>query len=54
MDALTDLMMTRSDDDGMILWKEFRDQIMGVRMDDGVVSTWGDPANGRLGRTINE
>jgi alpha-tubulin suppressor-like RCC1 family protein len=33
-----------------ILYKEFRDQIFGVRLDDGIVLTWGNEENGRLGR----
>lgn len=33
-----------------ILFKEFRDQLHGARLDDGRVLTWGSPENGRLGR----
>ncbi|CAG9311008.1 unnamed protein product [Blepharisma stoltei] len=47
---ITDLLMTKADQNGKILYKELRDQLYGFRVDDGRVMTWGCKDNGRLGR----
>lgn len=47
---ITDLLMAKAQDDGTLLYKEFRDQLNGYRLDDGRVLTWGSSENGRLGR----
>ena len=49
LEEITKLFMTKAKPGGL-LFKEFRDQIHGMRLGEGLVATWGLDTNGRLGR----
>ena len=50
IEEIVNLLMQKTNKPGKLKYKEFRDQLYGNRLDEGIVLTWGATENGRLGR----